>query len=216
MRRAPKPRARAPRRRPLRARRASRALDRKRHALAKERAIRALVDWTEDVIADEPPLTVDEERLGGPGHAVAIGDRAAGIADDGIRHAVVLDELAAFRDRVPVVDADEDDAVLAVPHVRLLERRRLAFAREAVRLEEVDDDGLSAQRLQRQPPVTAQSQCRELGRRPADLRRMRLMRQPPDEQREHPGNRRERDDLSRELQRPHQAATMYTGVPTLT
>src|SRR5581483_7027952 len=56
----------------------------------------------------------------------------------------------------------------------------------------------------------------EVRRRPPELRRMRLMRQLPHEQREQPGDGGERDALRGELEGTHQAATMYTGVPTFT
>src|SRR5262249_28169044 len=130
--------------------------------------------------------------------------------------AVPVDERAALRDRVPVVDADEHDALLAVLRVRLLQRGRLRLARHAVRLEEVDHDRLAAQRAQREPAVAAEAERGEARRRPADLRRMRLMRQLPDEQRQEPRDGGERDGLAGELERAHQAATIYTGVPTST
>src|SRR4051812_46485500 len=57
---------------------------------------------------------------------------------------------------------------------------------------------------------------RDRGRGPADLRRLRLVREAPDQQAQQTGDRRESDDLTGELHRPHQAATMNTGVPTST
>src|SRR5581483_3445754 len=117
---------------------------------------------------------------------------------------------------VVVVDAEKDHALPAILLPRRLQHLRLLLARPAPRGEEVEHDRLAAERPEVDRAGARQSVEREVRRRPPELRRMRLMRQLPHEQREQPGDGGERDALRGELEGTHQAATMYTGVPTFT
>src|SRR6476661_4146696 len=128
----------------------------------------------------------------------------------------MLEELARVSGHVVVVDAEEHDALSAVLPRCLLEQLRLALARHAPRGPEVEHDRLPAKRSEIEGPGRVDPLQRERRCRPTDLRRLRLMREAPDQQAQQSGDRRECDDLAGELHRPHQPATMNTGVPTTT
>ncbi len=167
-------------------------------------------------VPDEAAPAVDEVGLGHAGQPVLVADHAGAVLHRLIRDAVMRQERARVARHVVVVDTDEDDALRAVLPRRLLEHLRFALARHAPRRPEVDDDRLAAQRRQIELARSLDASQREVRRRPADLRRVRLMREPPHEQTEQPGDGDERQRLAGELQRPRHDATMKTGVPTAT
>ena len=103
------------------------------------------------------------------------------------------DEAARVGREVVVVDAEEDDAAAAVARPVTLEHGRLALARLAPRRPEVQDDRTSAERRERQRAGAVEPVQRERRRQRADARRVLLVRELPDEQREQPGDARERD-----------------------
>ena len=101
------------------------------------------------VVGDEPALRVDPPRLREPGQAVAAERGAGPVVDDRVRHAVALDEPARVRGEVLRVDAEHHDVAVSVLLPDLLEHRRLLLARLAPGGPEVEDDGLPAQRRER-------------------------------------------------------------------
>jgi hypothetical protein len=94
-----------------------------------------------------------------------------------------VDEAKSVRPRVVRVDAEDDDAAPAVLPPELLEIRRLPFARPAPRGEEVEDDRLAAEGREREVAASAQPSQREGWSEPTHLRRRRLVREVPDQQR---------------------------------
>ena len=107
-----------------------------------------------DVRRHHAAAPVDEEGLGDPGHAPVAERRADAVADVRVVDAVAAaDTPRAARFSVEGVDADEDDA-LVLPGARGVgDAACLLLARDAVRLPEVDDDDLAAQRGEAQPAV---------------------------------------------------------------
>ncbi len=123
-----------------------------------------------------------------PGQVVrTLSERLPRIEDDRVREAVGPHEAARVTPRVPAVDSQEDDALGAIALPERLESGRLPLARGTPGGEEVEHDGLPAERGERHVTGAGQAVERERRRRRADLRRRRLVRQvPPEHGREDP------------------------------
>src|SRR5205085_915165 len=78
-----------------------------------------------DVVADDAPAPVDEERLREAGDAVVADDPARAVVDERVRDLVPPRELAGVAVEVLGVEAEEDDAARAPPAPAALELVRL-------------------------------------------------------------------------------------------
>src|SRR5439155_8044682 len=147
-----------------------------------------------DVVPDDPPSPVDEERLGKAGHAVCAPHLARAVVDERVRQLELLAELARIAVEVLRVDADHDDALRPPVLPCRLEIGRLLLARHAPRRPEVHDDGLAAERRELHVPPAVQARQRETGSRP--LRQpVAAVGEPPTQQREQRRDEPERERL---------------------
>ena len=115
------------------------------------------VDRADDRV-DDASLPIDHERLGIPGHAVALRDLAFSVEYERERRDRSAARTGARPSGGPSSRARRTtSAAVAVLAPDLLEVRRLVLARRAPRRPEVDDDGLAAERRERElrPPRRA-------------------------------------------------------------
>src|SRR4029079_19077823 len=82
-----------------------------------------------DVLADDPPLCVDEPRLWESRHPVVPECRAVLVADDRIRDPRPVDKSLGIDVEVLCIDAENDYALVLVAVPGRLEERRLVLAR---------------------------------------------------------------------------------------
>src|SRR2546423_1811201 len=95
-----------------------------------------------------------------------------------------LDETATVAGRVGAgVDSEHHEPTRAIVPPEMFEHRRLALARAAPGGEEVEHDGLAAERGEREVAFAREPAEREGGRGRPDLRRRRLVGELPHEQR---------------------------------
>ena len=152
---------------------------------ARKRAARRRVGDRPGDVQDDLPVAPDDVRLRHRGDPVAARRHVArAVLHHREAQLVRGDEAAAVARDVVVVDADEDDAAAAVLQPRLLELRRLGLAGDAPGGPEVQHDGLPAQRREVDAAAAREPAQREPGRGGADLRRVLLVGQAPEQQHE--------------------------------
>ena len=147
-------------------------------------------------VRDDPPLPVEDVRLRHLGDPVAAGHVARAVLEHRERQRVRAHEATRVGGEVVVVDAEEDDAAAAVARPVTLEHGGLALARFAPRRPEVQHDRLSPVGGERDLARPVEPVQRERGRHRADARRVLLVDELPDEEREQARDAREREHLA--------------------